>query len=185
MRGEGPGLKDHSPASIAHVCIWQQPQVSCKRKDLCGASDRLDHPYGWTIVDTTSMYSTTKRPPTTSGPLVRPSMLKLRSTAGVGVGISGACRPPLVWRARKPLPWALSRPPSLPASRGSAPPCLSTVFRSWVSACAPNGCSLSFVQPSSLFYFFAFSARACRFQVTVTSVSFTPLVSHHGLFNSK
>ena len=29
-----------------------------------GASDRLDHPYGWTVVDTTSMYSkqTTLKP---------------------------------------------------------------------------------------------------------------------------
>ena len=34
-------------------------------------------------------------------------MLNLRFTAGVGVGISGACGPPLVWRARKPLPSAL------------------------------------------------------------------------------
>ena len=31
-------------------------------------------------------------------------MLNLRFTAGVGVGISGACGLPLVWRARKPLP---------------------------------------------------------------------------------
>ena len=28
-------------------------------------------------------------------------MLNLRFTAGVGVGFSGACAPPLVWRARK------------------------------------------------------------------------------------
>ena len=34
-------------------------------------------------------------------------MLTVRFTAGVGVGISGACGPPLVWRARKPLPSAL------------------------------------------------------------------------------
>ena len=34
-------------------------------------------------------------------------MLNLRFTAGVGVGISGACGPPLVWCARKPLPSAL------------------------------------------------------------------------------
>ena len=34
-------------------------------------------------------------------------MLNLRFTAGVGVGISGACGPPLVWRWRKPLPSAL------------------------------------------------------------------------------
>ena len=34
-------------------------------------------------------------------------MLNLRFTAGVGVGISGACELPLAWRAHKPLPWAL------------------------------------------------------------------------------
>ena len=39
----------------------------------------------------------------------RNSMLNhnLRFTAGVGVVISGACGPPLVWRAHKPLPSAL------------------------------------------------------------------------------
>ena len=45
-----------------------------------------------------------KQTPTTSWPLLRPSLLNLRFTAGVGVGISGACGPPLVWRALKPLP---------------------------------------------------------------------------------
>ena len=34
-------------------------------------------------------------------------MSNLMFTAGVGVGISGACGLPLVWRARKPLPCAL------------------------------------------------------------------------------
>ena len=34
-------------------------------------------------------------------------MSTLRFTAGVGVGFSGACGLPLVWRARKPLPCAL------------------------------------------------------------------------------
>ena len=34
-------------------------------------------------------------------------MLNLRFTAGVGVGISGACELPLAWRAHKPLHWAL------------------------------------------------------------------------------
>ena len=48
-----------------------------------------------------------KQTPTTSWPLLRPSLLNLRFTAGVGVGISGACGPPLVWRARKPLLSAL------------------------------------------------------------------------------
>ena len=33
-------------------------------------------------------------------------MLTVRLTAGVGVGFSGACGLPLVWRARKPLPCA-------------------------------------------------------------------------------
>ena len=36
------------------------------------------------------------------------------------------------------------RPPSLPASSDSAPPCLSTVFRFWVFACALTGCRLLF-----------------------------------------
>ena len=40
-------------------------------------------------------------------------MLNLRFIAGVGVGISGACGPPLVWRARKPLPSALRSPAAL------------------------------------------------------------------------
>ena len=48
--------------------------------------------------------SPTRKPPTLSRPLVRPSMLNLRFTAGVGVGISGACELPLAWRAHKPLP---------------------------------------------------------------------------------
>ena len=34
----------------------------------------------------------------------------------------------------------------------------------------------------SLFCFFASSARACRFEVTVTSVSLPPFMSHRGLF---
>ena len=108
-------------------------------------------------------------------------MLNLRFTAGVGVGISGACGPPLVWRARKPLPSALrsSAALALGLARQRAPvpehrlPVMDLCLRP------------QWMQPSSLFYFFAFSARACRFQVTVTSVSFTPFVSHHGLFNSK
>ena len=40
-------------------------------------------------------------------------MLTLRFTAGVGVGVCGACGPPLVWRARKPLPCALRSSASL------------------------------------------------------------------------
>ena len=81
-------------------------------------------------------------------PLARPLMLTLRFTAGVGVGFSGACGPPLVWRARKPYPvYSCRRPPSLPAlpaSSGGAPPCLSTVFRFWVLACALTGRRLLF-----------------------------------------
>ena len=45
--------------------------------------------------------------------------------------------------------------------------------------CAPNGCSLLFSS-----YFFALSACACRFEVTVTSVSLPPFMSHRGLFNT-
>ena len=37
----------------------------------------------------------------------RQSMSNLMFTAGVGVGISGACGLPLGWRARRPLPCAL------------------------------------------------------------------------------
>ena len=44
-------------------------------------------------------------------------MSNLRFTAGVGVGISGACVLPLVWRARKPLPCAL-RSSANPAALG-------------------------------------------------------------------
>ena len=55
------------------------------------------------------------------------------------------------------------RPPSLSASRGSAPPYLST---------------------SSLFYLFALSACACRFEVTVTSASLPPFMSRRGLFHT-
>ena len=69
----------------------------------------------------------------------------LRFTAGVGVGISGACGPPLVG--------SLIAPPM----------------------------DASF---SSLFYFFALSACACRFEVTVTSVSLPPFMSHRCLFNT-
>ena len=46
-------------------------------------------------------------------------MLTLRFTAGVGVGVCGACGPPLVWRARKPLPCAL-RSSAKPALVGHA-----------------------------------------------------------------
>ena len=66
-------------------------------------------------------------------------MLNLRFTAGVGVGISGACGPPLVWRARKPLPSALrsSAALALGLARQRAP-VPERVFRSWVSACVSH-----------------------------------------------
>ena len=75
------------------------------------------------------------------------------------------------------------RPPSLSASSGGAPPCLSTVFRFWVFACDQPAPSLD-VAFSSLFYFFALSAFACSCEVTVTSVSFPSFVWHRGLFQT-
>ena len=71
------------------------------------------------------------------------------------------------------------RPPSLSASGGSAPPCLSTVFPGPEVLPAPS-LGISFF---SLFYVFAPSACACIFEVTVTSVSLPSFVSHRGLFN--
>ena len=51
-------------------------------------------------------------------------MSNLWFTAGVGVGISGACGLPLVWRARKPLPCALrsSANPALGHERRASVP---------------------------------------------------------------
>ena len=46
-------------------------------------------------------------------------MLNLRFTAGVGVGISGACELPLAWRAHKPLPWALRSSAALALGRAT------------------------------------------------------------------
>ena len=94
-----------------------------------------------------------------------------------GVGISG-------WRARKShhsrYPRHSShRPPSLSASRGSAPPCLSTSSGPGSLPAPPLDAAFS-----SLFYFFDLSTCACRFEVTVTSFSLPPCVSHRGLFNT-
>ena len=72
-------------------------------------------------------------------------MLNLRFTAGIGVGTSGACVPPLVCRARNPLPSALrsSAALALGLARQRAP-VPEHVFWHRVSDCAPNGCSLLF-----------------------------------------
>ena len=78
-------------ACVTPSCLRSSPRLDASTESYFGFSST----------------SPTKRPPTPSWPLVRPSMLNLRFTAGVGVGISGACGPPLVWRARKPLPSAL------------------------------------------------------------------------------
>ena len=67
-----------------------------------------------------------------------------------------------------------SRPTSLSAT-SSAPPCLSTIFRSWVFVCAPTGCSLLFC---------VLSACACRSEITVNLILHPSFVSHRGVFHS-
>ena len=111
-------------------------------------------------------------------------MLNLRFTAGVGVGISGACELPLAWRAHKPLPWALRSSAALALGLAMPrAPATELVFWHRASDCAPRGCGLLF-SFLSLFYLFVSSAFACSFEVTVTSVSLPPFVSHRGLFNT-
>ena len=108
----------------------------------------------------------------------------MRSTAGVGVGISGACEPPLAWRARKPLPWALRSSAALALGLAMPrAPATELVFWHRVSDCAPKGCGLLF-SFLFLFYLFALSALACCSEVTVTSVSLPPFVSRRGLSNT-
>ena len=62
-------------------------------------------------------------------------------------------------------------------------PATELVFWHRVSDCAPKGCGLLF-SFLLLFYLFALYAFACRSEVTVTSVSLPPFVSHRGLFNT-
>ena len=79
---------------------------------------------------------------------VTPSCLR----SSPGVGISGACGPPLVWRVRKPLPSALrsSAALALRLARQRAP-VPEHVLWSRVSGCAPNGCvSRVLTHPSPL-----------------------------------
>ena len=85
--------------------------------------------------------------------LARPSMLTLMFTAGVGVGISGACGPPWVWRARKPLPCALRSSAAfalgLERRRATVPenrlPFLGLCLRPhWLSPCFSFLCLCSF-----------------------------------------
>ena len=79
-------------------------------------------------------------------------MLNLRFTAGVGVGISGACELPLAWRAHKPLPWALKSSAALALGRAMPrAPATELVFWHRASAGAPKGCGLLF-SFQSLFY---------------------------------
>ena len=94
-------------------------------------------------------------------------MLTLRFTAGVGVGFSGACGPPLVWRARKPLPCALRSPASLALGleRRRAPVpehCLAVL-----GLCLrPHGMSPSLLFSSSLLFLLvrvALKLRSLRF----------------------
>ena len=79
-------------------------------------------------------------------------MLTLRFSAGVVVSSSGACRLPLVWRARKPLPCAL-RSSANPALIGHGP----------VLKHHPLGLGLCLSlqwMPPSLVSFYVFSACA-------------------------
>ena len=120
-------------------------------------------------------------------PFFPSSTLNLRFTAGVGVGISGACEPPLVWRARKPLPWALRSSAALALGLAMPrAPATELVFWHRVSDCAPKGCGLLF-SFLFLFYLFVLSALACFdccFEVTVTSISLPPFVSRRGFSNA-
>ena len=98
--------------------------------------------------------------------------------------ISGACEPPLAWRARKPLPWALRSSAALALGLAMPrAPATELVFWHRVSDCAPKGCGLLF-SFLFLFYLFALSALACCSEVTVTSVSLPPFVSRRGLSNT-
>ena len=97
---------------------------------------------------------------------------------------SGACEPPLAWRARKPLPWALRSSAALALGRAMPrAPATELVFWHRVSDCAPKGCGLlsSFL---FLLYLFALSALACCSEVTVISVPLPPFVSRRGLSNT-
>ena len=91
--------------------------TACVTPSCLRSSPRLDA----STVSYSGSFSTspTRKPPTLSRPLVRPSMLNLRFTAGVGVGISGACELPLAWRAHKPLPWALRSSAALALGRAT------------------------------------------------------------------
>ena len=60
--------------------------------------------------------------------------------------------------------------------RSSAPPYLSTSSGPGSLTATPLDAAFS-----SLFYLFALSACACRFEVTVTSVSLPPFMSRRGL----
>ena len=56
-----------------------------QEKGPYGAIDRLDHPYGWTVVDTTSMYSNKTTVNSLRGLLCQ--------IAAVAVGSLVACKP--------------------------------------------------------------------------------------------
>ena len=110
---------------------------ACVTPSCLRSSPRLDASTG--SYSGFSSTSPTRRPPTPSRSLVRPSMLNLRFTAGVGVGISGACEPPLVWRARKPLPRALRSSAALALGLAmQRAPATELVFWHRASDCAPK-----------------------------------------------
>ena len=88
-------------------------------------------------------------------------------------------------------PWHSGhRPPSLSASRASAPPCLSTVFQFGSLLAPPMDAAVSIL--FSFLFLCSFLSHfcsclysvQCSFQVTVTSVLLPSFVSHRGLFNT-
>ena len=57
MRGEGPGfLAAFFLPQTLHTHMAAASSLM-QEEGPYGASDRLDHPYGWTVVDPSSMYS--------------------------------------------------------------------------------------------------------------------------------
>ena len=100
-------------------------------------------------------------------------MLNLRFTAGVGVGISGACGPPLVWCARKPLPSALMSSAALALGlEEHRLPVMGLCLR-------PKWLQLSLLFSLSLLFLLmrvALKLRSLRLN--------TPRVSHRGILNT-
>ena len=124
-------------------------------------------------------------------------MLNLRFTAGVGVGISGACELPLAWRAHKPLPWALRSSAALAIGRATLL-ALATELVVWhrASASALKGCGLLFSFQSLFYLLVSFCAclvalklrslrfhspRLCRAAVFLIQTNVSLMLSNHAL----